>query len=393
MVTQANGNGTVDVPASEHVVDDVANAYARNTQWDSGSMGIDSLTPTIDRQGHAEAPAGDPAPAAGEPTTWADQGDLILARHFGLDETDLSEFTSRDEFARAVSILDRQRQRATPAATPTPAASEDSPAPEEDQTPWYTKDGRLNLDYYKRSDEDGQPIYDPATLAIIERTSQQEAFIQQLMLERQEQEVRAFAGEFHDVLDSLDPDYFGLSLVDGKPVNVGKAESLRREQIADAITKIAPIAMQEAQILGIAPPTVRDLIERAYRSVERTSAQRPAAQATPVAARANPVAQQPVRSLAPRALRDPVPTEEFSDEYGEELRGANGQPLHGAALRSRQQALLDQSNRRRSAGTARALPPAREEVDTKNLTRQQRANMSPEVAESYQRMRESMGLR
>lgn len=386
MVTHANGalesppEPIAPEPAAEPVF------AGRSTQWDSGPTSIDSLTPTIDRQRSGELPQdapGDAAPGSA-PTGWVESQDRLLARRMGLEDADVDAFGSRDEFTRAMDVLDRQQRRMAAAQprvqpAPAPAAAEEgeTKAPE---TPWI-KDGKLNLDYYKQTGEDGEPIYDPATLAIIESQARTEAFITDMIAQQQQQAAQSFANEFHDALDALDPDYFGRSLVNGKHANLHDAQADRRSQIADAIMRVAPLAMQEAEVLGIAPPTVRDLIERVHRSSGRAVSQQPAA---PSAAPA-----QPVRRAAP-----PVASPTLDDEDdGNALRGANGQPLHGAALRSRQQALLDQSNRRRPAGTTRDLPPVRgEEPDGKQLTRQQRALMSPAVTAAYQRMRAEAGL-
>jgi hypothetical protein len=355
--------------------------------YDGDIDGLNSLSSAASTESTDAAASESAAESDPEPMAWATNGHRLLAERIGFTDDDLRGFRSADEFERAAAIVHRQQQEwlgqikakpqsAPPAAPAQPGEPEGGAAPAAEQLkPWHREGKLLNPDFYRTGNDEFTP-FDDATMALVEAVAETQQnlrsvldFKQQFERAIEQQQDAEYSNQLHDVFDSLDPDFFGVSLVDGKPVEITDEQVKRRDMIREAMEKIFPIAKQEAEILGGPLPTFAELAERVYR------------RATP----AKPAAPAATRQLAAPAAPPAKPTGQ------QPLLDKNGDRLHGAALESRQDALRRQSAMRRPAGSHRGMATPGKPVDPK-ASSVQRLLANEEVQESFNRMRQSFGL-
>lgn len=236
----------------------------------------------VEEQDAPSDPPGDDPP---EPQAWHSADDLALAKKYGLDETDLALFEDRKDFRRWA--LDRVGK-----AEPQADSDDDEPAAETDDDQPVTKDGKVNVEYYKAND------YDDATVAAMVALRKQQDDMERLLQSQQQQYSQAeeaqFAAAFHDAADSLGKDFYG----DSTKGQLSPEAAQRREALYDAAEMRAQYIAQRQQREGkpISIPPLADLLKEAEAIAfpERKSAAKPnLAAARQQAARIRPAGGSP----------------------------------------------------------------------------------------------------
>lgn len=369
------------------------------SEFDASEHDIDGLNSLrgseSDGSGDA-ATATAPGSSAGT-ESWATTGHRLLAQRLGLADADLQTFAGAAEFERAAAIIDRQQRewlgqiQQSRHAPQAPAKSADAPTSDQPPTTqqqlaaWLKEGNTLNVDYYRNGD--GEFVaFDAPTMAIVEKVAEAEARMQELVAwksqfeaQQKEQQELMLQEQLHDAFDALDPEYFGRSLVDGRPAEITDEQLKRRDMMREAAQKVMPLIEKEIEILGGSPPSLAEILERVYR--------RQAPQAAPQARAAQPAVPQ--RPVAPPAS---APT---LDKNGEELRGAALESRMQSiqkqqSLGDRQEALRKQSAMRRPAGSHRGVATPGKPVDPHDSA-VQRVLRDPDVQDSLARMRKAFG--
>lgn len=230
---------------------------------------------------------------SGRQRSWIDQDILDMAGSYGLNEDGLRQFGSREEFERIIPILDAQASQyiaqVSPIAPQVPAnplqpflpqpvqqqPTQQQPiAPEpQAQVPADkpgTKDGVIDVEFYTKLYKDKG--FEDDTVEVMTQqlemiraeqlankelrgmfAQQQESFqMQQAYLLKQEQD-RAVE-EFHDACDQINPRFFGMSMKDGRKAVIRDIELQRRRQVGAAIEGfIIPQILQQQQAAGQTP--------------------------------------------------------------------------------------------------------------------------------------------
>lgn len=175
----------------------------------------------------------EPTPAAetGQPTSartpgspWYSHVHLEAAQSRGLTELDLRSFQSEGQFLKAIQTSDAIMARRLSQAPPQQAAAPAAPAPQvrdEDVDAPVLPDGRLNVAYYKnrgdidesiiagfqatRDMQDRELERNKELVELREKSKQSEEVVKQMAVTRE-------INEFHDALDKLDPEFYGVSV-------------------------------------------------------------------------------------------------------------------------------------------------------------------------------------
>jgi hypothetical protein len=228
-------------------------------QGDDPDSGLEPVEKEDAQQVESEADAGPgEADPPAEEKSWITDADREKAKAYGLSDEDLGLLETREEFGRFVKLSDAAASR-----KPDPTA--DDPADEDEEEAGdkpLTKDGRINVQYYKDND------YDDGTVAAMEamRKAQDDAAESKSYLSaiREQQEAAEYArhiNEFHDAADELRPDHYGDS-------NAGKLSAefaQRRTELYEATRQVAQFIAYQQQEQGkpISVPPLKELVKRA----------------------------------------------------------------------------------------------------------------------------------
>lgn len=207
----------------------------------------------------ADEVAEDPAGETPEPTSWVTAADRARAKSYNLDAEDLDAYSSREDFGRALRLIDKAASRRDPSPAPqapvTPSAKADEVA---DDTKPRDANGKLNLAYFAKN-------FDEATVELVkeqiantearEKQSQELAYFQQ---QQEEQEFVRYAQGFHQAAEELRPDFYGRTVdASGLPLDPSPAELDRRTKLwskAHLVTESIIAEQQEAGMKVSVPP-------------------------------------------------------------------------------------------------------------------------------------------
>lgn len=200
--------------------------------------------------------ASDAGEVAEEPKEWFTAADKNRAVAYGLDPEDLAAYSSREEFGRALRLIDKATSRLAPAAPK--AEAQEAPAEEEavDDTKPTDASGKINLAYFEKNFDEGTVEAMKALRAqqdTVEKIAQDnESFRQQ-----QEQAIwQTHVNEFHRAAEELNPEFFGRTVdKSGLPVQMSQAELDRRQKLWGAANLISEHMTREQQAQGL-PPSV-----------------------------------------------------------------------------------------------------------------------------------------
>lgn len=216
--------------------------------------------------------------ADNDSSSWLDDDAVELGSSYGLTKEDMQSFASQDEFNRAARLIDRQfatAGRQTQEAPQAPAA----PAQPAQQQPQVAQPSgqqqapeEISLDPQRYIDAG----YDDDTVALVKAAKAMreeldslkpafETYVQQqqyqAQVQAQENRHKVLA-DFHDALDEIDPDIYGVSVDDdGNPIQLS-AEAEANRQKAWNEAHIIATGMVET---GQQPPSMKILMKRATR--------------------------------------------------------------------------------------------------------------------------------
>lgn len=222
-IARGENPDSVETPAAE------SDAGEQDSD-DASDRGVESA-PDVEANGEA-------TPAA----PWYSQADIARAAEYGMEPYDVEAFPSKAEFQRFVSHMDRQiaraeaaKSKADPKAPPIEDAAEDKDSP-------VTKDGRINLEFYRANGYDEPTIKAMEALQVQQdRERERNDWLYQQHIEA---ETLRYETRMHDAFDSL-----GLTKLlgsskgpDGKPANLAAAELDARNKILDQMVLMTEAA-------------------------------------------------------------------------------------------------------------------------------------------------------
>ena|GEM_PF-3179213 len=261
----------------------------------------------------AEVAAEEPAEEAAVEEPWY-KAHLGEAGDYGLAEDDLKELSDEGEYRRLTMLLDRHLLR-RPDGEPedAPATKESLKAEPEAETP-----AEDVLDPQKYIDAG----YDEEVVSLVKRIADQSQrldtqtkqleelaeFNRQSAVQQAQEARQYFVDAFHDVLDNMDVDRYGRSVVDDEVVPLTGRFDESRRKVFEAVTKITDSIVARTPA-GERPkiPPLQSLVRRAEVAVfgqPQSRDNRVAEQSK----RRRPVASSVRRSLpkAQEADKDPV---------------------------------------------------------------------------------------
>jgi hypothetical protein len=198
--------------------------------------------------------AGKDAPAQVE--SWVTAEDRDYARDLDLSDEDLSSFASREEFVRAAKLADKQRVASLKKEIPAEKAVEQPVAKDDPLDPkkWdeYADDTKTLVQTLR-----DERAAREAMAKQLEAQQAQSLAVQQYFAQ---QAHAAKLNSFHDVLDSLEPEFFGKSTDEkGKYKSLDAAHNGNREKVWKAKEELEAVYAHRGQ----QPPPEKVLIQRA----------------------------------------------------------------------------------------------------------------------------------
>lgn len=193
-------------------------------------------TPEVAEEGEQPEVAETPETPAEEPQEWHQQYDRQLAEAYDLD---LSDFASRDELSKHVSLLAKYASRfQQPKEEPAPKA--EAPAePEYVDEPFIN--GKVNVEYLRRHKDELEGSEYLLAMAehaekleqqLSEATKKQEESLSRYEQEAQQREAERQLHAFHQAVDHLNPDFYGKAYDQfGNPVTLAKEHAERRQAL------------------------------------------------------------------------------------------------------------------------------------------------------------------
>ncbi len=259
---------------------------------------------------------------------WIEEGDVDLALSFGITSDDLQGLSGRDEYNRLVALMTRQEagefqqwsrdqnaQNQQPGLPypPAPLAAPNAPAappvappvapplvapagvaaPVQTQAPVApdgpgVKDGKVDVAYFEKGDydeatlmmvrslrhqqdtaEQQQGLFEGLTQAFGKLEAQHSNQMQEITNQQKQQYAIEEVNHFHDVMDSLRPDFYGLSVGDdGKDKILDSVHSDRRSQLGEGIRAVQDMISRKERIDGVSSTTsYATIVRRAERLV------------------------------------------------------------------------------------------------------------------------------
>jgi len=193
---------------------------------------------------------------------------LHEAGDYGLAEGDLKEISSEAEYRRLTMLMDRHLLK-QPAAREEPAREPAAPPPE------------------KRAEKTEEPLdpqkyidagYDEEVVSLVKRIADQSSrlesqakqldelaeFNRQAVAQQAQESRQYFVDAFHDVLDNMDADRYGRSVVDDGVVALEERFDGNRRKVYEAVGKIIDSYVAKAPE-GAPPkiPPLQSLVRRA----------------------------------------------------------------------------------------------------------------------------------
>lgn len=185
---------------------------------------------------------------------WITESTIKVADAYGVSDDELVEFKDEESFLSAVSLLDGRAEDAD--------ETDESEEPEEDIS---------NEDFLDRIEQLREAGYEDDVLDLFreqhETTSKEREANKNLrdeiasIKERQEGEALATqAMEFHNLVDDLDEERFGLSYSDGKYQDISKEHDSNREKLWNAMDTITSGIYRRAERDGQEPELPSDKV-------------------------------------------------------------------------------------------------------------------------------------
>ncbi len=194
-------------------------------------------------------------------TTWIDDSIKAKAKDFDLDDEDLADFGTVEEFNRAVKILDKQKTKA-----PAKAAEKKADPVVEDE------DEDIDPGKYDGFDDEVIKLAKVAkksrdqVKAQTAKLAELTEGVQALISRQQQADQDRVLVDFHDVLETQDEGLFGRAMnKKGEVVELDAAKEENRRKVFEQFVKLHNEAITEAAKAGKEPklPPMRKLIEKA----------------------------------------------------------------------------------------------------------------------------------
>lgn len=258
-------------------------------------------------EAQAEEPADevtDDGSTEAPPETWVDTDQELIGATYGLSREDLEQFSSKEDFARAVRLLDRVK----------PAKTE--PAKEE---PAKTEAELLDEEKFKKAG------YDEDTIEVIRRYNALAKEQQELRSWREQVEARHAAeiqsreiASFHAMVDSMDESRYGrVTSKDGSYQDIKASQDENRRRLFDSAQRYISDLQARASRNGVEfkMPSPKAILEaaEAYEFRDELKTQ------TVQKIKEQSKTRRPVASSPPPARRAALPknptTEELAHYY------------------------------------------------------------------------------
>lgn len=198
-------------------------------------------------------------------SSWIDDTVKAKAKDYDLDEEDLKDFGTAEEFARATKILDKQKAKAVkPAEKKVELAKAEADPEEQDEDIDPAKYAEYDEDVVKLA-KVAKKSREQVKAQAAEQAELKKA-VQELMTRQQRADQQRVLVDFHDILESQDEDLFGRAVNKaGEPVELDAAKEDNRRKVYEQFVKLHNEEIAEAQKAGREPklPPMRKLIEKA----------------------------------------------------------------------------------------------------------------------------------
>lgn len=225
----------------------------------------------IEIAGDDDASAGQPASTTTtkEPKApkWIDDTVRQMAAVYGIEDDELADYASRDEFNRTVGVAHKQwaaaqQQIEQAGRTQQPQPTQPEPAKAANpETPWLKADGSYNIDYLK---EQGASDLEIAIAMDVQQTKLNQA---RIMANQQQQAFQQAAGRFDELVDRLDmPALFGKKFNDkGEFVTISRKAAINRQELLNEIEIAKEVIARRQYAAGqsIMIPPEHELLKKA----------------------------------------------------------------------------------------------------------------------------------